>query len=71
MTVIFDHDAEGKTDLECMLYSPEEGDVIGNFSCVEIAISVGTKVSFKGKEFSDYNTFLGAFYRDLHDRGIK
>lgn len=71
MNIIFDHDAEGMTELEALNYVPQEGDVIGNVSAAMIAMDRFKAIlHFKGLEFSVYERFENAFMNDMNERGI-
>lgn len=71
MEVIFDHDAEGKTDIEAYNYVPEGMDVIGNLIAAEIAMKrYNSYIHFKGEEYKQWPLFLIAYHADLNERGI-
>ena len=71
MTIIFDHDAEGMTELEALNYTPQDGDVIGNVSAAMVAIDrFNVTLHFKGLEFTVYERFENAFMKDLNERRI-
>jgi len=71
MEVIFDHDAEGKTDIEAYNYVPEENDVIGNLMAAEIAMKrYSSYIHFKGELYKHWNQFLMAYHTDLNERGV-
>lgn len=71
MSITFDHDAEGMTDLDAYNYVPEEKDVIGNLIAAEIAMKrYASHIEFKGVIYETWPSFLIAYHGDLNERRI-
>ena len=71
MSITFDHDAEGMTDLEAYNYIPEESDVVGCLIAAEIAMKrYASRIDFKGATHDQWGQFIVAYHTDLNERGV-